>query len=40
MKLSRETEYGLMGLVHLVQQPEGTVMQSAAIAEAQGPPPR
>jgi DNA-binding IscR family transcriptional regulator len=29
MKLSRETEYGLMGLVHLAQQPEGTVMQPA-----------
>jgi Rrf2 family protein len=38
MKLSRETEYGLMGLVHLAQQPEGTVMQPAAIAEAQGLP--
>jgi DNA-binding IscR family transcriptional regulator len=33
MKLSRETEYGLMGLVHLAQQPEGTVMQPTAIAE-------
>jgi hypothetical protein len=31
MKLSRETEYGLMGLVHLAQQPEGTVMQPAEI---------
>lgn len=38
MKLSRETEYGLMGLVHLAQQPEGTMMQPAAIAEAQGLP--
>jgi Rrf2 family protein len=39
MKLSRETEYRLMGLVHLAQQPEGTVMQPAAIAEARGLPP-
>lgn len=31
MKLSRETEYGLTGLVHLVQQPEGTVMRPAEI---------
>ena len=38
MKLSRETEYSLMGLVHLAQQPEGMVMQPTAIAEARGLP--
>ena len=38
MKLSRETEFRLMGLVHLAQQPEGTVMHPAAIVEAQWPP--
>jgi DNA-binding IscR family transcriptional regulator len=39
MKLSRETEYHLMGLVHLAQQPEGTVMHPAAIVEARWLPP-
>src|SRR3990170_8212936 len=38
MKLSRESEYGIQGLIHLAQQPSGTVMQLAAIAEAQGLP--
>ena len=38
MKLSRESEYGIQGLIHLSQQPPGTVMQLAAIAEAQGLP--
>ena len=35
MKLSRESEYGIQGLIHLAQQPTGTVVQLAAIAEAQ-----
>ena len=35
MKLSRESEYGIQGLIHLAQQPAGTVMLLAAIAEAQ-----
>jgi Rrf2 family protein len=38
MKLSRESEYGIQGLIHLAQQPKGIVMQLAAIAEAQGLP--
>ena len=38
MKLSRESEYGIQGLIHLAQQPPGTVMQLATIAEAQGLP--
>ena len=38
MKLSRESEYGIQGLIHLAQQPSGTVMQLASIAEAQGLP--
>jgi Rrf2 family iron-sulfur cluster assembly transcriptional regulator len=38
MKLSRESEYGIQGLIHLAQQPAGTVMQLAAIAEAHGLP--
>lgn len=38
MKLSRESEYGIQGLIHLAQQPAGTVMQLAAIAEAQALP--
>jgi len=38
MKLSRESEYGIQGLIHLAQQPAGTVMQLAAIAEGQGLP--
>jgi Rrf2 family protein len=35
MKLSRESEYGIQGLIHLAQQPAGTILQLAAIAEAQ-----
>lgn len=35
MKLSRESEYGIQGLIHLARQPAGTVVQLAAIAEAQ-----
>ena len=38
MKLSRESEYGIQGLIHLAQQPAGTVMQLAAIADAQALP--
>src|SRR3990172_9516882 len=38
MKLSRESEYGIQGLIHLAQQPSGTVTQLAGIAEAQGLP--
>jgi len=38
MKLSRESEYGIQGLIHLAQQPPGTVTQLAGIAEAQGLP--
>ena len=38
MKLSRESEYGIQGLIYLAQQPPGTVLQLAAIAEAQGLP--
>ncbi|MBI4379798.1 MAG: Rrf2 family transcriptional regulator [candidate division NC10 bacterium] len=38
MKLSRESEYGIQGLIHLAKQPPGTVLQLAAIAEAQGLP--
>jgi Rrf2 family iron-sulfur cluster assembly transcriptional regulator len=35
MKLSRESEYGIQGLIHLAQQPTGTILQLATIAEAQ-----
>jgi Rrf2 family protein len=38
MKLSRESEYGIRGLIHLAQQPAGRVVQLAAIAEAQDLP--
>lgn len=38
MKLSRESEYGIRGLIHLAQQPSGTVMQLSAIAESQDLP--
>lgn len=38
MKLSRESEYGVQGLLHLARQPSGSVVQLAAIAEAQGLP--
>jgi len=38
VKLSRESEYGIQGLIYLAQQPSGTVMQLAGIAKAQGLP--
>lgn len=38
MKLSKESEYGLEGLVFLAKQPPGTVMLLADIAKAQGLP--
>jgi Rrf2 family transcriptional regulator, iron-sulfur cluster assembly transcription factor len=38
MKLSRESEYGLAGLVHLARQRPGTVLAVKAIAAAQALP--
>lgn len=38
MKLSRESEYGLEGLLFLAKQPPGTVMLLGDIAKAQGLP--
>ncbi len=38
MKLSKESEYGLEGLLFLAKQPPGTVMLLADIARAQGLP--
>src|SRR5262245_41714190 len=38
MRLSKESEYGLKGLVFLAQQPPGTVMLLRDIAAAQGLP--
>jgi len=37
--LSRESEYGLEGLIVLARQPEGKVMLLQEIAEARGLPP-
>ncbi len=34
MKLSKESQYGLLGLGHLARQPEGTILQAAQVAEA------
>ena len=38
MRLSKESEYGLKGLVFLAQQPPGTVMLLRDVAAAQGLP--
>lgn len=35
MKLSRESEYGLAGLIHLARQRPGTVLAVKAVADAQ-----
>lgn len=39
MKLSRESRYGLAGLVYLAAQPPGALLQAARLAEAEGLPP-
>lgn len=39
MKLSRETEYGLMGLLHMARQPAGRVIRLTEVALAQDIPP-
>lgn len=38
MKLSRESEYGLVGLVHLARRRPGTILKLREVAEAQGLP--
>ncbi len=38
MKLSKESQYGLMGLAYLAQQPPGTILQLSQVAEAVGLP--
>ncbi|MBI4641158.1 MAG: Rrf2 family transcriptional regulator [Candidatus Tectomicrobia bacterium] len=38
MKLNKESEYGLKGLIFLASQPWGTVMLLSEIAKAQGLP--
>ena len=38
MRLSRESEYGLEGLIFLAKQPPGTVMPLSEIAQTQGLP--
>jgi Rrf2 family protein len=38
MKLSRESEYGLAGMIHLARQRPGTVLAVKAVADAQALP--